>query len=286
MPYTAIAVALTGATDDATTLEAACQLARLSACPLSVLALTRTEAPVYAAAGFGGGLLAADVWRVVDERGREATQRIVALTDAARTEHQMTRTATGAPGLKVISGSPSPWIALQHELPLADLVVMGQSGARDDGPWTGVLADILMGARTPVLVVRDEHSLVGAPAVVAWDGSFEAGRAIRAALPLLRAARSVTVLQRPDDLESGREGAADPTRVVSFLTEAGCGPVTVRLVDGAATGDCLLEAAAQIGARLLVAGAFGHARLREAVLGGATRSFLAAEDGPSLLLCH
>lgn len=286
MPYTAIAAALTGAADDDATLEAACQLAKLSACPLSVLALTRTEAPVYAAAGYGGGLLAADAWRIVDERRREATARIVALTDTARTAHQMLRTASGAPGLKVIADAPSPWIILQRELPLADLVVIGQSAARDDGPWTGVLADVLMSARAPVLIVRGAVWPMGAAAAVAWDGSFEAGRAIRAAMPLLRAARGVTVLQRPDSLEDGREGAADPARAVSFLTEGGCGPVSTRFTDGASTGECLLDAAREAGAGLLVAGAFGHARLREAVLGGATRSFLAADEGPSLLLCH
>jgi nucleotide-binding universal stress UspA family protein len=37
---------------------------------------------------------------------------------------------------------------------------------------------------------------------------------------------------------------------------------------------------------LLVAGAWGHSRLREAVFGGATRTFLACKDGPSLLLAH
>ncbi|MGA0599524.1 hypothetical protein ACO2Q3_02320 [Caulobacter sp. KR2-114] len=287
MPYAAIATVLTGAEDDLHTLNTACHIAKLADCPLNVLGLIPVEAPAYAATGFGGGgLLAAEVWRSVDEHRREVAARIAAMVSAAGTRHGLTRTATGAPALRLTSAAPSPWLTLSQELPLSDMVIVGRSAARADGPWTGLLSDILMGARSPVLLVRNGELDPGAYAAIAWDGSLEAGRAVRAAAPLLRAAGSVTVLQHRAGLETGESAAANPTRVTDYLTQAGCRSVTVRLVDEEPAGARLLEAAQRADARLFVAGAFGHARLREAVLGGATRSFLAAEGGPSLFLCH
>lgn len=57
-------------------------------------------------------------------------------------------------------------------------------------------------------------------------------------------------------------------------------------VRGAKVGPALLDAAQAFGAALLVAGAYRHSRLAEALFGGATRAFLEARDGPHLLIAH
>jgi nucleotide-binding universal stress UspA family protein len=60
---------------------------------------------------------------------------------------------------------------------------------------------------------------------------------------------------------------------------------TERIEDGP-EGTALVQAASRLKAGLIVAGAWGHTRLREAVFGGATRTLLDAVNGPSLLLAH
>ena len=51
-------------------------------------------------------------------------------------------------------------------------------------------------------------------------------------------------------------------------------------------GPVLVDAARDLGAALLVSGAYGHSRLAEAIFGGATHAFLKAGDGPHLLIAH
>lgn len=169
--------------------------------------------------------------------------------------------------------------ALMLQARYADLIVLGQdrvgapaSPARPRGLPEHVMLD---GAR-PVLVVPDAwqgQSLAGT-AVVGWDGSAPAIRAIGAALPLLQRAQAVrlVLVNPPQQYEVDR---ADPgADMATYLARHGV-PVDVvveRAPDGA--GEALLARAEGEGAGLIVAGAFGHARYREWALGGVTRDLL------------
>ncbi len=180
----------------------------------------------------------------------------------------------------------SGWATLMCELPLADLVIVAQSSVAGEGPWTGPLGEALMEGRSPVYVARDGVSAAGRPAAIAWDGSPEAGRAIRAALPLLKDAAEVAILQDPEGLDIEGDGCADPDRVTRYLLAHGVSAGAVIKVRGRRIGPTLLQAATAFGAGLLVSGAYRHSRLGEALFGGATRSFLANADGPHLLISH
>jgi len=126
---------------------------------------------------------------------------------------------------------------------------------------------------------------LGGLAAIAWDGSAQAGRAVRAALPLLAMAESIHVLQCVTHLDR-QAGDPDIEPLNAYLTLHGVGTGVATSVEGEDEGDALLAAAQARRVGLLVAGAWGHSRLRELVFGGATHSFLRRAEGPSLLLAH
>jgi len=118
--------------------------------------------------------------------------------------------------------------------------------------------------------------------LVAWNGSREATRAVHDALPLLRRAEKVTVLSiDPDEDAEPRLPGAD---VSLHLARHG---VTAQAATIAGTdvavGDLLLSYAADHDIDLIVMGAYGHTRLREVVLGGATRTLLRHMTVPVLM---
>lgn len=167
-----------------------------------------------------------------------------------------------------------------------DLAVVGQPdpaapvpGERDD------LADyLLLAGGRPVLVVPYAAGpwRLDGEALVAWDESAEATRAVTAALPLLRAARGTTVVGFGEPASPRQDG--DPCALLAaWLGRHG---VAARAAHRAAAGDvgeALLSAAADLDAGLLVMGGYGHARYRERLLGGVTATVLRAMTVPVLL---
>ena len=215
---------------------------------------------------------------------RELQDRIEAAAGRAANEADVVYGAgEGAPRLSVLGRGLRPALALSREAALADLVVVAQT-AIDSGPGREILGQALLADRTPVLVARGEPERLSGAAAIAWDGSPQAGRAVRAALPLLAMASRIHVLQCVSGLD--RQAGPDIAALNAYLKLHGVGAGEAMLVEGADEGAALVAAAQGKEAGLLVAGAWGHSRLREFVFGGATRSFLRAEDGPSVLLAH
>lgn len=169
----------------------------------------------------------------------------------------------------------------------ADLVLLGQHdpnrGAGQDVPadfveWT------LHDSGKPVLVLpyTMRRPLPMRTALVAWKESREAARALSAALPLLRQADQVHVVMWNDSQTP--HSPADAAPLLACLQRHGVvaevhaqGPATSQL------GDHLLSLAADLGADLLVMGCYGHARIREWVTGGVTRTVLASMTLPVLM---
>ncbi|WP_157264376.1 universal stress protein [Azohydromonas aeria] len=161
---------------------------------------------------------------------------------------------------------------------LHDLVVLGQ---RDEADLAaGVPADfvesiVIEGAR-PVLVVPSggEFGDVGRRVLIAWKPSREAARALTAALPLLQPGASVHVAAWGCDPVQVRPLLLHHGIEAEYLHEkAACAPV----------GEALLSLSADLGADLLVMGCYGHARMRELMLGGATHTVLKSMTLPVLM---
>ena len=170
------------------------------------------------------------------------------------------------------------WAGLCAEARFADVAVFTEDSARGRGLPGEAFQHVLLEERRPVFVFRRPGLQRVA---VAWDGGREATRAARAALPWLSGAE-VTVLVAPG--ATPRE--FDPHRLQAWFQAQGLRADTELVTGGGEPGPLLSQAVARMGADVLVAGAFGHPRFQRFIFGGATKSLLNAEHGPSLFLAH
>lgn len=287
MSYAHMLAVLSGAADDPETLAIAADLAKQHGAVVRALIVVPRVVPGMWGELYGAGFLAPEVWDAVmageHELKRKTEELVRGAADRLGLDH-----GEGPGGARMLTAPDAPtlWIGLLRELPLTDLVVAGYSYAKEDGPFSGILDAALMDCRAPVLIVRGSRPLRDRPAAIAWDGSLQAGRAARAAVPLLQHASGVVILQDPERLDADERGWADPQRLSDYLKLHGVGPVSVKKIMSGWPGLGLAQTAADEEAGLLVAGAYGHARLQEALFGGATRVLLADAEGPHLLLVH
>lgn len=153
-----------------------------------------------------------------------------------------------------------------------DLVVLGQPAESDR-----LVEEMLFHAGRPVLVVptAGHFTDIGRNVLIGWNAGREATRAVHDALPILEKAQSVTIFAaNPSGGVSGL-GDMPGADIARHLARHGV-EVVVRQAssDTVPDADLLLNTVAEIGCDLIVAGAYGHSRLREMVLGGVTRSLL------------
>jgi len=198
--------------------------------------------------------------------------------------------AAASPGAAVewaeLEREPAIWGFVQQAL-YADLLVLGQreidpAFARDLP--ADFLESVLMGSGKPALVLPYASAVTSDAQriLVAWNATRESAHALFAALPLLRAAGRVDVAAWQD------EGAPltpdDRSRLTRCLEQHGV-TATLHWYSTAPgdVGNSVLSLAADLGSDLLVTGCYGHARAREWVLGGATRTLLKSMTVPVLM---
>jgi nucleotide-binding universal stress UspA family protein len=173
---------------------------------------------------------------------------------------------------------------IAHQACAADLIIT--SAVRGDLFDTARAVDtgsLVMQAGRPVLVVPTNGvPLRYSHAVVAWNNSREARRAVVDALPLLgRMARvSVVEFAAEADMDDACASVADVVAWLACHRITATGVVSPSIKDDA---EAICTLAQDQGADLIVAGAFGHSRLREWVLGGVTRDLLLRADRCTLL---
>ncbi len=168
----------------------------------------------------------------------------------------------------------------------SDLVVVGQGddSARRDTTVHALAEHVLMEAGRPVLVVPSAGEFDGVPRhiVVAWDGSREAAVALHAALPALRSARvTLLSLRHPRDEHDAQRLLIHD--MIQFLQRHGVQARAESEVTEIGIADALLSRVSDLGADLLVMGAYSHSRFRERILGGVTRQILAQMTVPVLM---
>ena len=173
--------------------------------------------------------------------------------------------------------------ALLMQSRYADLVVVGQDGP-GASPARGLPQYLALHGPRPVLAVPAAYA--GEPIadsiVAGWDGSVAALRAIVGALPLLERARTVRLVLVNPEHEIGLHGEEPGADMALYLARHGVPVEVIVEQTNLPAGDALLRLAHAHGAGLLVAGAFGHSRYREMVLGGVTRILLERAPLPVL----
>ena len=172
----------------------------------------------------------------------------------------------------------------------ADLAVVGQAASDARPALAEIPAYTITHAGRPVLVVpaASAHTRIGQQVLVAWDGGREAARALQLALPVLaRAERvSIAVFELGSDPQALADAiASDPRPWLArhgIRAELSVHAVEqhLRLSRKNEIGERLLAVAASSEADLLVMGAYGHSRFREAVLGGVTRTVMETMNLP------
>ncbi|GAB3464802.1 universal stress protein [Massilia terrae] len=169
----------------------------------------------------------------------------------------------------------------------ADLVVISQDDPEESMPDMAVQLPeylIMNGARPVLLVPRTDPKPDRISSVLlAWDGSKEASYAMSGALPLLRGASEVNVVALAARDEEVQEFRDQQPALLDFLRRHEISPgFHIRDLRGD-TGRQLLDLAAELNAGLLVMGCYGHSRMRELYMGGASRTVLADTTIPVLL---
>jgi nucleotide-binding universal stress UspA family protein len=169
----------------------------------------------------------------------------------------------------------------------ADLIVLGQP--RDESNHAGFARDlvhgILMNSGRPVLFVpyRNAVDTVGRTVLVAWKSSRESARAVADAMPFLTRADEVIVMSIAPDDTGDRERLAEAD-VSAWLARHGVkARVRHEVAEDVDAGPFLLSRAADIGADLVVMGAYSRPRISEVVLGGVTREMLESMTVPVLM---
>lgn len=173
---------------------------------------------------------------------------------------------------------------LQRASTLAELIVVNR---HIDGfplpDMRGAAAELVIRSGKPILAVPDSSRGfdVTGHALIAWDGSPQADRALQAAVPLLKLARQVTILQVDDGSVKVPAGEA-----ALFLSRHDIHPLVV--LEQAAKGEARQIIFAEIAKRhadYVVMGGFGQSRLAEALFGGVSRKLLSESPVP-LLMAH
>ena len=173
----------------------------------------------------------------------------------------------------------------------ADLVVLPKPYGKQSSPNASVVVEAaLFQGRVPVLVVPASGLpldlgtvTLGQEVVVAWNQSAEALVAIRAALPILKTARRVTIAivdPSPQSMERSDPGGALSQMLARHGVHA---EVAVLAKTLASVSDVLNRLIRDRAADLLVMGAYGRSRFREAVMGGTTRDMLELAEVPVLM---
>jgi nucleotide-binding universal stress UspA family protein len=241
--------------------------ARFDAHLVALFALEATRIPSYALAE--AGALAEEIQARRSEAAREAEAQF----------RQAERRATGKAEWR-LSSSADPVAALRLSARYADLVIAGQP---EDPSTQALAAELVLGAGRPVLFVPYAGGFAdaGKRVLVAWNGSREAARAVSDALPLLARADAVQVVAFVPGGDHGEAPAAD---IALYLARHGVKASAARdVAPGIDIGARILSRAADTDADLVVMGAYGHSRLRELALGGATRTLLEAMTVPVLM---
>jgi nucleotide-binding universal stress UspA family protein len=253
-------------------IDVAARMARLHDGHLDVVALGfEMMQPEYSYVG--AGVAMAD-WSMDEAQADARAAELAARTILGEQEPGL---RFGLETVVAISGQLSALIA--ERAAYSDLVVQtSPAGKAARGLADAIIEAALFDGKAPVLIVPDTVDIdkVVAPrrVVLAWNQSAEALNAAKRALPLLQSAEmvSVTVIDPP---LSGAERSDPGGPLCQFLARHGVKvEASVLTRNRSRIAEVLAQHALDYDADLLVMGAYGHSRLREAILGGATRDVL------------
>lgn len=171
----------------------------------------------------------------------------------------------------------------------ADLTIVGQTDPDAQTPTPSDLPEaVVLATGRPMLIVPHVgvRSQPGERVMLCWNASRESARAAADALPLLQMAKKVIVLVVDPHSSTAGHGAEPGADVAHWLARHGV-DVTVQrdVAADSDVGGVVLSRAADHDIDLVVMGLYGHSRVREMILGGASRTLLSSMTVP-LFVSH
>lgn len=280
MAYKSILTVVNFVADVPVTIASASRLARSQDAHLDILVLgiDRTQLG-YTYIGSG-----AELMQIAIERAEEDARSIeTAVTEALKAEPEDLRYSVEAAVTQI--GALTDLVAQRARF--ADLVVLARPyGAGKGADSEAVVEAALFEGRVPVVVLPAKglpENPVPRRVVLAWNQSAEAMAATRQSLPFLKGADKVdiTVIDPP---QHGPERSDPGGHLCQMLVRHGVkAEVSVLAKSLPKVSEVIARHVADIDADLLVMGAYGHSRFREAILGGATRAMLEQAQVPVLM---
>lgn len=280
MAYKTLTTIVTSAEEAAATVGAAAQLALALDAHLDILCLGIDRTQIgYSYVGTGGGVLL----QIAMDRA-EADARSAETAARAAATLQPVNLRWSVETVVAQTGGLGDLVALRARF--ADLVVLPKPYGKGRGSEAeAALEAALFEGQAPVLVLPDGPAAAELPRriVIGWNQSREAMVAVRRALPLLKRAQmvNITVIDPP---QHGPERSDPGGALCQMLVRHGVkAEVSVLARTMPRIADVLTRHLRDMNADLLVMGAYGHSRFREAILGGATRNMLEQAELPVLM---
>lgn len=274
--YKDLVVPITSTPGDDAAVDTGLELARAMGARLTVFEMVNLPLPSANPWGLMPDIALGDVYSRLRAHGEVAAERRRARLAGSGVDCEVRLLEA------LFSEPPRQAARMAHH---ADLLVV--AGPVNDGVEGSVAHDfaaaLLLESGRPVLVVPPgpQAPIAEGAVLLAWRQGAESARAMHDALPLLRAASRVDVVAVDGKPEGDGE---DPlAEVATHLARHGVRANAVALESrGRPVTSILLEHAREMPASLIVAGGYGHSRLREWVMGGVTRELMLTSPVPVL----
>jgi len=274
MKYATVMVGMALGQPNESRLEIAAQLAERFGARVIGVAAAEFTPPLYFTEG-------EPAQRLIDQGWAAVKNRLAALEGEFRAAMQ-----NRAAELEWRCAEDFPTRYVVRQARACDIIVVGEAarGALAD-PFVQVNpSDLVMQTGRPLLVVPESCNWLDLRSVlVAWKDTAEARRAVSDALPLLGQAKEVTVAEIVEDEVDRPAALSRVGDVVAWLSRHG---VRASQLVPEQRGDAatqLERIASEVGAGVVIAGAYGHSRLSEWILGGVTRRLINPSNRCSML---
>lgn len=276
MPYKDILVHVDGSANCATRIDLAISLAKTqNAHLIGLYVATNPEVPEFVQSLMGQ--------QVQEVQARYQQEGLAA---AAKLWGERTDDSGLSVEWRFAEGDPVEQLSLHGRY--ADLVVVGQhdGSINGDGGQIDIADELVFELGRPVMVVpyTGHFKVLGQRIMVAWNASRESTRAVGDSIPVLRDAKHVFVMAiNPKGGHNGH-GAMPGADIAQHLARHGVKAEAQHVfAEDVDVGNMLLSRAADENIDLIVMGCYGRSRLREIVLGGATRHMLKHMTVPVIL---
>ena len=283
MALKTILVAASGGTASDGAIEIACRLASLLEAHVEGFHVRTDPNQILMLAGDGFNMPISGEWidRFIADTAEVARTTKDAFT-ASVARHKLVVTEAPRKGATATwreETGYAPFVVSRHAR-FFDLAVLGRSERVFDRPHTDTVEEALIHSGRPVLIAPARPpTVLGETIAVGWNGTPESVHVLAASLPILAAARKVTLIT------IGAEPGDSPLGVFDYLLFHGIVAEhrQVHATDGVGPGEQLLAEAHDLGADLLAMGGYGHRPWRETLFGGATRQVIGTSLLPVLL---